>query len=485
MSVMENLRSGTDSTFMQVILFLVVVSFVFWYAAPQGEMATVLATVNGEPILDTEFGPKYRQAEARQGRALGDDAQAKLREQVKQQMIQEEVILQEAARLGLQVSEREIARQLLNVPYFQEDGKFSQKAYQKFLKGQRLTQSGYEDGIRRELLRNKLQRLIYQGASISEPVLREAYIEQQTQVNLSYVRVRPPVFYDFIEPTQEELDAYLLDHADLIEKRYKQDLSREYDIPTTVHLRVLRLQKLDDGEDELARIEALRAEAIAGADFDDLVRRYSEDPLADKGGDMGTLPLTDLAPEVRGVMKDEEGNDLATGAVSRPVQTANDVRIFKVESTEAGRVIPLDEVRTDIATRLIAEEKAPTVAVDFATQMIAKWSETSIPPEADFTAKRLRVDETGPVALAGARGAFAPPEQMMSWAADAEVGQVMDTPVEKDGVYWIGQLVDRVPADMDLYEDERDQIREQVLNERRFAFYEAWIADAKKRAVIQ
>ena len=66
MSVLESMRSGTDSTFMQVVLAAVVVSFVFWYATPQGNTGAVIVTVNGDEIMDTDFYRQVRQQEQAQ-----------------------------------------------------------------------------------------------------------------------------------------------------------------------------------------------------------------------------------------------------------------------------------------------------------------------------------------------------------------------------------------------------------------------------------
>ena len=112
MSVLESMRSGSDSTFMQVVLALVVVSFVFWYAVPQGEMSRVVAEVNGTKIMDTSYNRAFRnalaQSEQRYGRVLSNEERAQIGEQVRQQLIEDEVVLQESEALGIEVSDTEI-----------------------------------------------------------------------------------------------------------------------------------------------------------------------------------------------------------------------------------------------------------------------------------------------------------------------------------------------------------------------------------------
>jgi len=569
---------------MQIILALVVVSFVFWYSAPQGDQATVIATVNGDVIMDTEFFRRYRQAEQRQGRAMQDTERAQLREQVKQQLIEEQVILQEAKNLGLVVSDREIARELLTIARFQNidskvtvtdssmsaagsesarsmfdakqtdlercyqsggksgvlevthqfamggmlsatvgenslgkdprfgacvqatifnwgwndpalDGdvtvrferrsRFDRDLYTRTLRSMGYTQSVFEDIMRKDLLRAKLQRLVFMGTSISEPVLREAFIQKETRVDISYVRVRPPVFIETVEITDEERTTYKTENEPEITARYQQDMTRLYDLPHKVMLSVLRLEKKDDGEDIDARIAAIKAELEGGADFDDLARRYSEDPSASAGGNLGMLAVSSLSLDVQTVLKDSSGVDLPDGAVTLPVSTDTDVRLFQVVEREEGRVVPLEEVQDSIIDRLIGEEKAPVAAAAFAEETLAAWQSAGSVPTAVVEGQRLQVSQTGPIPLGGTEGPFAPPPAMMLDAKHLGVGDVLPTVYEASDIFWIGQITEIQPADMDLYEIERDQIREEVLLERRVDFYKAWIAERVASASIQ
>ena len=91
MGVMESMRSSSDSTFMQIVMVLVVVSFIGWYATPQGESTSIIAKVNGEHIMDTEYRQVYSNAKASQennlGRSLSNEEEQNLGEVVRQQLI--------------------------------------------------------------------------------------------------------------------------------------------------------------------------------------------------------------------------------------------------------------------------------------------------------------------------------------------------------------------------------------------------------------
>jgi peptidyl-prolyl cis-trans isomerase D len=481
MSVMEKLRSGTDSTAMQVLLALVVFSFVLWYNPLEGDQAQFVARVNGQPITDSEFMQAYRVAEYRAGRNLDDAQREELRAQVKQELVEEAIILQEAERLGLTVSGREIARAVLaNTEFHGPDGKHDPELYVRVLKSRRLTRAVYEDDLRKRLLREKMRLLVFRGASISEPVLKEWYVDQNTKINLKYVRVRPSVFIESEAVTPEARQAWLANNAARVDETYQRDLPRLYDIPDKVQLQVIKLEKRDDGEDVAARMAAIRAELAAGADFEALARRWSEDVSVSQGGDMGMLAVGALQPAVAEVV-----SKLEIGQLSEVVDFPTDVRVFKVVAREPGRVIPLEEVRDAIADRLIGEEEAPTRAARFAEETLAAWKAAGVPPEDKLNQPNLRTSETGLISLTGEGTPMTPPEKMLKQAKGQPVGAVLPEVYMQGDVLWIGQVLDVVEADEAAYATERDELREQVLFERRIAFYRAWVDDARERAVVQ
>src|SRR5688572_17203432 len=108
MGLLEKMRSSSDSTFIQVVMALIILSFIGFYGQPNGDRSGVIATVNGTRILDTEYHRALREELRMVQRTLSDAEQKQLGEQVRQQLIERQVLLQEARRLGLEVSDSEV-----------------------------------------------------------------------------------------------------------------------------------------------------------------------------------------------------------------------------------------------------------------------------------------------------------------------------------------------------------------------------------------
>jgi parvulin-like peptidyl-prolyl isomerase len=97
--------------------------------------------------------------------------------------------------------------------------------------------------------------------------------------------------------------------------------------------------------------EVAKKLAQPGADFAALAKSESGDTeTADKGGDIGWLPETQLRPEIR-----SQVIGLAKGAVTDPVRLDDGWHILKLVDTKPSQTRPLAEVRDALVERMRAE----------------------------------------------------------------------------------------------------------------------------------
>lgn len=99
-------------------------------------------------------------------------------------------------------------------------------------------------------------------------------------------------------------------------------------------------------EDRPTAEKALR-EINAGAPFDEVARRLSRDPSAGAGGDQGELSREELPPAFADVIF-----GLKAGEVSHLVPADYGVHIFQVVEREPAEVVPLEQAREEILSRL-------------------------------------------------------------------------------------------------------------------------------------
>jgi peptidyl-prolyl cis-trans isomerase D len=100
---------------------------------------------------------------------------------VVQALVQEEIFVQEAEKLGLRVSDMELAQTIQSFPAFQRDGRFDIGVYQTFLNRLRLKVEEFEETQRRQILGQKAQMLMASGVRISSLEAPQAFQEALAQ----------------------------------------------------------------------------------------------------------------------------------------------------------------------------------------------------------------------------------------------------------------------------------------------------------------
>jgi len=214
--------------------------------------ADVVATVNGKEILRDELERNYQiwmtespQAPTPQGADIG-------RLTVLRQMIQEEVLQQQAAKLNLTASDEDVNAKLTEIkaPYTEDQ-------FYNMLKQRNLTLDEFKREIRRELTDSKLiNKEIESKINITDADIAKYYAAHKT---------------DF----------------DLIEPRYHL---AEIVVTTAPAQQTPNLQnnKASGDADAKKKIDALYSRLESGQDFATVAANFSEDPrTAPNGGDMG------------------------------------------------------------------------------------------------------------------------------------------------------------------------------------------------------
>ena len=281
MPLLETIRKGTDSTAMRLVFGAIVLVFIFWgIGGNKGPTSQVVAVVNGERITDTQFQRVMRdRLRSVPGNQLDKDEQDALARQILAQLIEQKALVQEADRIGIEVSDEEIARYLLTIDAFRDsDGRFEMELYKRTLKRMGLKQGQFEDQLREEMKIDKLLEAVAAGISVSEGELRRAWAQQAMSMTLQWVEIPDEALAGRVEVGEADIDRALAERADEVRAAYDADKDTRWTRPDKATLSTILLRSdLDQGrvgEAELRRrLEGVLAEARGGADFAALARR--------------------------------------------------------------------------------------------------------------------------------------------------------------------------------------------------------------------
>jgi hypothetical protein len=111
-----------------------------------------------------------------QGTEVTDDLQKRVKQEVLQEMVVEELLAQKASELGLVVTDLELASEIHHNPAFQRAGAFDQRAYFEGIRYLfHMTPRQYEDMRRKSLMALKLRQFVFLAAKLTPVEIIQAY----------------------------------------------------------------------------------------------------------------------------------------------------------------------------------------------------------------------------------------------------------------------------------------------------------------------
>ncbi len=447
-----------------------------------------VATVNGEVIPIERYQRRYQAYLDAYSRVYRDRFSPALAEQLglPQQtvndLVQEAVVVQRARAEGLEVSDEELNAQIQAVREFSDGGRFSLARYQEFLRRRGTTASAFENDVRRELTRMKVETSVKAGIKVSDSELERAFALRHEEVRAAWALVETAPLMTSASATDDELATYLKDHpsefqlperrrvqyvtlapkdfrpqvsdAD-VEKYYTEHVG-EFETPPQVHaahvLVAVPQTGGSEGEDRARdKIADVIRRAKAGEDFGKLANEISEDPgTKAKGGDLGWISKGQMVPDF-----ERAAFALGRGQISpEPVRTPFGFHAIKVVDTRAASKKPLKEVAAQIRDRLAAE------AADRAAR--AKADEIKVPLQAakDFVAEAKRLG-LGPVETTMSKmerpAMLGGPDPVEDSAFSLAIGGV-STPIKTPAGWVVLKSLEALPAGVPPLAEIRDKV---------------------------
>jgi peptidyl-prolyl cis-trans isomerase D len=432
--------------FRGIVLALMVISlsavFVLQFGGPQAEgcsgktQSSYAAEVYGSKITINEYRAAFSLVG---GENFPPDyaKQNKLQENVLYGLVERDLLVREARKLGLSANEDDVMQKVaedgvlhssmsINAgPYLppsgprradfkDSDGKFNKDNLKKFIQ-YRLRRSVEEFAREQseETLAQAMREAVVAQVAVSPQEVWDAFVREKESVTLKYARFSPAYYKEKLEPSAAELSQFIADNQKEVDAAFERDKQRYTGLEKQVRARHILLKVDENATEEQkvavkARAESLLARAKKGEDFATLAKANSEDQgSAKKGGDLGYNPKGRMVTAF-----DDAQFALAPGQISDLVLSSFGYHIIKVEAVREGDV-PVDEAKREIAQKLYVTQKSDAMAKAAAAKA-----------QADLAAGRS-IDEINaelsgvPVAAADAEGKA--PE------ADALAPQFRDT----------------------------------------------------------
>ena len=164
---------------MWTIVIVITVAFLFFGIMPSGPGGRAVASVNGDVITIDELNRVYQNmVETYRGilkDQMNEDFRKSLRVQAFRELIANRLLVQEADRVGLRVTKKELQNTIMKIPAFSAQGRFDKGRYDWYLRRINSTPAEFEASQRDFLLRQKLEQIIRDGVDVPDSELSEQY----------------------------------------------------------------------------------------------------------------------------------------------------------------------------------------------------------------------------------------------------------------------------------------------------------------------
>jgi peptidyl-prolyl cis-trans isomerase D len=446
-----------------------------------------VATVGSESVSMAEVRQQLSDIEQRN--QVPKQLESLYAQQILKQLVFQKEIEFEAKRLGVHVSDQERAeriRQFLPTAY-NGDTFVGMDRYAAEVQGRfQMTVPVFEEQIRQGLLLEKFRKLVTDGISVGPDELQDEFRYKNEKVKLDYVLLKPEDLAAKINPDEADIKAayeknkakYLVPEKrvvryaladvnqirqntqvseDEMKAQYQQDI-QQYQVPNRVHVDHILLMTVGKTPAEVEEIhqkaeDVLKQANKKGANFEELAKKYSEDPgTKDKGGDLGWITQGQTVPEFEKV-----AFGLPKGSISDLVKTQYGFHIIKILDKETAHTKTFDEVKDAIRAPLMLA-KADRQASDIADKLSAAIRQSN-KMSLDDLAKQfhLAVGETRPVTAAEPILELGNSKEVK----DAIFGQRPDElslPIHTDRGYLIVAVRGVLPAHQGTLDEVRDRV---------------------------
>ncbi len=490
------MRRHAKSWLIKALIAIIAIVFVFYFgysfSARQG---IKIALVNDDVITAVEYQKNYRsmvEALQREYRGMWSDNLIKvfdLKNRALEALIIQKLVSQEAKKIGLNVTAKEIQDKIMTNPSFQFRGRFDESRYRSVLQNYHMTPEEFEALVAREMLQEKVEQLLSTLSPVTDQEVLEQYTFANEKVKISYVEYKPDQFKNKVKVEPAAMEKYFEDNKETYRipekikvayvvfdpdvykdqtkvtedqiKEYYEDNVDTFKEKKQVKARhiLFRLAENESKEDEdkvKQKATSVLLQARAGADFSELAKKHTEDPSGkENGGDLGYFSAGQMVKPF-----EDAAFKLKKGEISDLVRTDFGYHILKVEDAKEAKTKSLEEVRGQIlaslqktATTDMAYEKALSFVdrMPYQADLLKYAAQSKVPArQTEYFSQRDAMPEIGG------------DEKLRQTLFSMEQEEVSDL-VDAGGKFYVFQVKDKKPSTLPTLDEVKDKVRENTI----------------------
>lgn len=419
-------------------------------------------------------------------------------QQVGQQLVQQQILLAEAERLGIIATDEDVSKFLHTGPTGEAlfpNGKFIGQEQYTALVNNRLNMSvaDFEESIKHQIMIQRLEALITAGVSVGDQEVRDTYRKENIKIKFQYAVLSSDDLRKTINPSDAELESFFKKNAaryanavpeqrtityfaftpnqlpggvpqpsqQEIQSYYNQHQS-EYSVPEQAKSRHILIKVAPNADAKTDAAAKAKAEDIAkqlrnGGNWNELAKKNSDDPGSkDTGGELGFAQRGRMVPEFDKAIFTQKIGDIGV------VKSQFGYHVVQVEDRQTAHNQSLGEVQDQIKATL-SRQLVSQAEENFARQLSTEAGKSGM--QATASAHHLDLTTSQPVAANGVISALPDGSQLISKAFQAKQGGSPEYAPTGEG-YAIFQVTGVAAAHAPTFADWKSHVLDDYRDER-------------------
>jgi len=418
-------------------------------------------------------------------------------QQVGQQLVQKQILLAEADKLGITANSDDVNNFLHQGQAGQvlfPNGKFIGQDQYTSLIATRFDMSvpDFEESVRHDIIIQRLRAYVTAGVTVGEKEAREQYIKEGTKIKFQYAVISSDDIRKSINPTDAELEAFFKKNASRyanavpeqrtieyfaftpndvpggVQQPTQQEIqayynahNSEYSVPEQAKARHILIQLAPNADAKADAAAKAKAEDVLkqlqkGGNWAELAKKDSDDPGSkDNGGELGFARRGMMVPQFDNAIFSQKIGDI------KIIKTQYGYHVVQVEERTAAHAQDLNEVLPTIQATLM-RQKSTAAQDSFAKALTSEAIKNGL--EKTAAAHHLQVVTTPPVNQQGVIPALPDGAQLISRAFAAKPADPPQSAPTGEG-YAVFKVKDVIPAHAPTFADWKSHVLDDYKNE--------------------
>jgi len=212
-------KKGVNKTILWIIAIIIILSFgVFGTAYRLDNTVNSAGTIYGHNVNIKDFQQAYLDARDQAIRLYGDEFfknGSKL--DLEQEAWDRLILLKEAQKRDIQVSDQEVVATIAAIPFFQRNGQFDRTLYEEIVQNSSVfdrSTHDFEEGIRKQLIIKKLIDSVAPEVVFNDAQLKKEYQKRNEKITLEYVLFSASDFAKNAAASDDEIKTFYEQHKE-------------------------------------------------------------------------------------------------------------------------------------------------------------------------------------------------------------------------------------------------------------------------------